>query len=114
VTPQELPKLSDITARLKVPEDRFEAMVKKATGFTVPPGPQSLLHNVQEAFEKGKVPELPAVEEFKPPKIETLLGKLPELPKLEEVLPGSEKKKAGYELTTTEEKERPSGYVLSR
>lgn len=87
----ELPKLSNITARLAEPEARFESMIKQATGFAPPPGPQSLLLRIQEAFEAGKAPELPTPEAFRAaPKVEEVLAKLPALPalpKLEEIVP---------------------------
>ena len=76
---QELPKLSGVTQRLKVPEARFESMVKKATGVELPPGPQSVLLKVQRGVEVGKPP---AIEEIvpTPPKLEAILERLPELP----------------------------------
>jgi hypothetical protein len=105
--PQELPKLSGITQALATPEKQFEAMILKATGVELPPGPQSVLFKVQQGFEVGNPPK---AEQFLPPapKLEKILAKLPPLPKLEEVLPRVEKP---YELA----KEAPkAGYVMSR
>jgi len=86
--PQEPPKISGITQRLKLPETRFESMVKKATGVELPLGPQSLMLKVQQGFEAGKPP---AIEEVIPaaPKLEAILERLPELPKLEGASPTS-------------------------
>ena len=112
----ELPKLSGITKVLITPEASFEKMVKDATKFELPPGPQSVLTKVQASVEAGEVPK---AEDIIPaaPKIE--LPKLPALPKIEGMLPGGEKTSGeekpseaeGYEL----EKEVPeAGYVMSR
>ena len=80
--PQELPKISGITQKLKAPETQFESVVKEATGIELPTGPQSMVLKLQEGFEVGKAP---VIEEAIPkiPPLEAILGKFPALPKLE-------------------------------
>ena len=110
--PQELPKLSGITQKLKATETRFESMVKEATGVELPTGPQSALLKVQQGFEAGKPP---VIEEVIPkaPNLEAVLGRLPELPKLEGAL-GGEEKAESFERSgkaAGEEKREEAGFA---
>jgi len=52
------PKLSALTKPLAFPEEQFEEAVKDATGFTLPPGPCSMLITLQQTIE-GIVPASP-------------------------------------------------------
>jgi len=52
------PKISALVEPLKAPEEAFERTVLQATGFTPPPGPQSLVLMAAQAVE-AMAPALP-------------------------------------------------------
>lgn len=53
-----VPELSKLTRPSSLPEAVFESMVKMISGINPPPGPQSVLLELQESFESGKPPRL--------------------------------------------------------
>lgn len=71
----ELPKLSQFTNMLRMPEQQFESTVESTTGTSVPKGPQSVILSVQKDVEAGEAPTPPTPEAAGLPKLE-----LPTLP----------------------------------
>lgn len=75
----ELPKLSQMLANLRPPEEQFESMAQSA-GFPVPKGPMGVLSEFAASFE-ASAPEIPTLAgapelpEFKLPELPA-----PELP----------------------------------
>lgn len=48
-----LPKLSQLTQILAAPETYFENMIKSSLNIEAPPGPMSLILNIQKSLEGG-------------------------------------------------------------
>ena len=70
----QLPKLSQIIANLRPPEEQFESMAQSA-GFPVPKGPMGVLSEFAASFE-ASAPEIPTLAGA--PELPEF--KLPELP----------------------------------
>lgn len=65
----QLPRLSEITRQLTAPETQFESMVKQSLGIQLPPGPMSVILNIQRSIEGAaptQQPRLPRLEEILP------------------------------------------------
>ncbi len=94
--PVELPKLSAFTKILAEPEVSFENLVRESFKFEIPPGPQSVLLNIQTLIESGTFPT-PETVLPKAPKFSEILAKLPSVP------PIAKEEIAKFEQSTAKE-----------